>query len=310
MGQCHLMEHILHPGIKIGPEIDWKNKLEASQAAYCEVWYRVDWEQKYQEMFAYLDKHHIHTGLHYWAMIHGTYMPNLAYPDQSIWKPTLETMQQNIDVAAKHGCAYVNIHIGNTAIIASDLDKHTLANIPDSAIDPSQAAQTFEEHVKVLHEYAEKRHVQLIVENIPPYNSVNEGHHDVVVPAYALSSQVLEDIAKRNGLHINLDLGHMMAEAPIQTETAIWEYLYARAFALKPYIALIHANTLIQPFTGTDSHDGITDDDFARNVVPNKNQCIKLLQLFATQSNVWVVNEPKNNHIENYQALVAILHQL
>lgn len=304
------MSHTLHPGIKIGPEISWKEKLEATRSRYCEVWYRVDWESKYEEMFAYLLKNQIHTGLHYWAMIDGTYMPNLAYPDSSIWKPTLETMKQNIDVASKHAFAYVNIHIGNFALIAHDLDNHTISCVQDSEVDSALAAQTFEEHVQTLHAYAEKKHVKLIVENIPPYNATREGHHEEVIPAFALDSHVLEDIAKRVGLHTNLDLGHTMAESPVQTAEGLSDYLFERAKAFQPYTALIHANTNIKPFTGTDSHDGITDDDFAHNVVPTKNQLIALLKLFTAQNDVWVVNEPKNQHIENYHALVAILNQL
>lgn len=304
------MPHSLHPGIKIGPEISWKEKLESTQAKYCEVWYRVDWESKYDDMFVYLKKNQIRTGLHYWAMIDNTYMPNLAYPEPSIWKPTLETMMQNIDVAAKHAFEYVNIHIGNFALVAHDLDKHAISCVQDSEVEPGVATKTFEEHAQTLHAYAEKNRVELIVENIPPYNSKLEGHHEEVVPAFALDSHVLEDIAKRVGLHTNLDLGHVMAEAPAQTSEGLSSYLFERAKALQPYTALIHANTNIPPFTGTDSHDGITDDDFARNVIPTKNQFIALLKLFTTQNDVWVVNEPKNQHIENYHALVAILHQL
>ncbi len=304
------MTHTLHPGIKIGPEINWKDKLETSQAKYCEVWYRVDWESSYEDMFAYLVKNQIQTGLHYWAMIDEKYMPNLAYPDQSIWRPTLETMKQSIDTAAKHGFQYVNIHIGNYALLALNLDEHAHGCVTYSEIDPALAARTFEEHVQTLHAYANKQHIQLLVENIPPYNSMQEGHHDKVVQAYALNSHVLEDIAKRVGLHVNLDLGHMMAESPHQTAEGLSAYLFERALACKPLITLIHANTISEPFTGTDSHDGITDNDFAHHVVPTKERFIELMKLFVPQQNVWIVNEPERDHVENYQALVAILNQL
>lgn len=305
------MSHTLHPGIKIGPESDWEQKLKASQAQYCEVWYRVDWEEQYNDMFAYLKKHDIHTGLHYWAMIHNTYMPNLAYPDEKIWKPTYETMCANINTAAKHGFAYVNIHIGNYALLTLNLNTHTHACLPETKVDPQHAAQVFTENVQRLHEYAQERQVLLLVENIPPYNSAIEGQHTEVIPAYALHSQVLENIAQTYGIHITFDLGHVMAESPTQTVEGLTSYLIERAQVLAPHTKLIHANTVIKPFTGTDSHDGITDTDFAHNVVPSKTQFIELLRLFARHTtHTWIVNEPKDEHVENYHALTAILNQV
>jgi len=305
------MSHTFHPGIKIGPESDWEQKLKESHARYCEVWYRVDWEEKYNDMFAYLKKHNIHTGLHYWAMINGAYMPNLAYPDEKIWKPTYETMCTNIDTAAKHGFTYVNIHIGNYALLALNLDAGTCACAPDTEVDPHHAVQVFTENVQRLHEYAQKRQVLLLVENIPPYNPVVEGQHTEVSLAHALHSRVLEDIAQTYGIHINFDLGHMMAESPTQTVEGLTSYLMERVQALAPHIKLIHANTVIKPFTGTDSHDGITDADFANGVVPSKTQFIELLRICARHTNnMWIVNEPKDHHIENYYALTAILNQV
>src|SRR5262245_52049191 len=132
------MKDMWHPGIKIGPK-DWREKLEKTQAQYCEVWYRVDWEERYKEMFEYLKDHNIHTGLHFWGVLENGIMPNLAYPDEKIWKPSFELMKKNIDIAAQHHFRYINIHVGNASLEKMDLDGHRSIPIKDSLVDFSRA---------------------------------------------------------------------------------------------------------------------------------------------------------------------------
>ena len=42
-------------GIKIGPH-GWKKILFQSQAKYAEIWFRLDWKDKYTSLFKYLNK--------------------------------------------------------------------------------------------------------------------------------------------------------------------------------------------------------------------------------------------------------------
>ncbi len=299
------------PGIKIGPQ-DWREKLEKTRAQYCEVWYRVDWEERYEEMFRYLEDHSIHTGLHFWGVLDGNVAPNLAYPDVNIWKPTLELVQNNIIIASQHKFDYVNIHVGNAALEHLDLDRHFLKIIENSTVDPNSARQTLFEHAPKLHTFAKDHGVRLIIETVPS----REPEHWQTLEGrlyphqnYALSNSVVEELGKQFGIAVCNDFTHTAAEGCTTAANAtidrefLWQYLLARTQALAPYTKLIHCNTMSEPFNGTDSHDGITDEDFSHHVFPSKDQCKTLLSLFSNRDDVWVVNEPRDHHEENFFAL-------
>ncbi|HZZ98707.1 MAG TPA: hypothetical protein VFG51_02120, partial [Candidatus Saccharimonadia bacterium] len=71
----------LKPGIKVGPNPEAISTLEQSGAKYTELWYRVDWESRYSELFEYISAHDIAAGLHFWGLLDGGLQPNIAYPD-------------------------------------------------------------------------------------------------------------------------------------------------------------------------------------------------------------------------------------
>ena len=308
-----ILMHAWKPGIKVGPQ-NYQENLGRSHAKYCEVWYRVDREGEYTDMFSYLQEHGIHAGLHFWAMLQDKIAPNLAYPDEKIWKPSLELMQKNLEIAAKHHHAYVNIHVGNAALEKMDLDRHKSMPIEHTVVDYHLAERTAEKNILTLQTYAKKLGVLLIIETVPPYDP--EGWDSDQNPnarlhahaTHALSNVFVEHLGKDLGIAINNDISHTAAELITNDREQLWQYLYARTVALAPYTKLIHANTMAEPFNGTDSHDGILDSDFAHNVFPSKLQFEKLLSVFQSRDDVWIVNEPQRDHVQNYNALVAF-HQ-
>ena len=74
-------------GIKVGLQ-NWKGMFSKTKAKYCEVWFRLDWQEKYASLFKYLNKNKIAFGLHFWAMIEGKHLPNLLDKDKKIAKRT------------------------------------------------------------------------------------------------------------------------------------------------------------------------------------------------------------------------------
>lgn len=299
-------------GLKVGPQ-GWKERLEESKTQYCEIWFNIEEAPSYTEMFIYLKEHHIHTGLHFWGMLDGGILPNLAYPDSKVWKATYDRMKASLDIAKSYDFSYVNIHLGNYALESIDFEKHVLTHIENSEVDQTLAEQTFLKNIEQLHTYAKNLGTMLIVETIPPMESsgnTQEGRSHPR-PNHALSTVFLETAAKKLHLNVNNDLGHSAAEFDTASDKEkLWEFLLARTKALEPYIKLIHMNTVLKPFNGTDSHDGITDEDFSKGVFPNKQQIIELLQLFAKRNDVWVINEPMEKHIENYRALLQLQSQM
>lgn len=296
------------PGIKIGPG-HWQDTLTQSQAEYCEVWYRADRERDYDAMFAYLEEHCIKTGLHYWAVLEGNIMPNLAYPDPTIWKPTLTSMQKTIATAAQHRFSYVNIHVGNAGLVSVFLDEYRSALVKHSEVAVKIAEKTFLTNMFTLQDFAKRSKVLLIVETIPPFEPNNwyDPHGRTAYHRnFGLSNHFVEALGKDYGIAINNDISHTAAECTSSDRSALWTYLLERTRALAPYTRLMHINTLREPFNGTDSHDGILDTDFERGVFPTKPQLHTLLHLFANRDDVWLINEPHTDHVANYRALCAL----
>lgn len=303
----------LKPGMKVGPDQDDFRKLDESGAKYAEVWYRVDQESRYDALFAHMKVRGIQAGLHFWGTLDNDILPNLAYPDERIWRPSIELMKHNVDVAAKHAFYYVNVHLGNAALEQISLDKYWMRPVPDTLVEVEQAQETFEKNVLELNAYARNAGVQLIVETIPPSAPENWSDNNARLQphdTHSLSNTFLEEIAKKHHLALNNDISHTAAELITDNRAQLWTYLHERTTALAPFTKLIHCNTLAEPFNGTDSHDGILDTDFAHNVFPTRTQLRELLHTLVGSNEVWIVCEPKRDHIENYRALVQLLAEL
>jgi sugar phosphate isomerase/epimerase len=308
------LPHHLKPGIKVGPSPEAIHNLMASQAKFTELWYRVDQESRYAELFEYINAHEIQAGLHFWGLLDGNLQPNLAYPDKKIWQQSFRLMQQNIDVAAKHQCNYVNIHLGNTGLDILNLDEHWSKHVPDSEVELQRAEETAEKNIVALHDYAKAKGVRLIVETIPPREAKNWTDPDARLHthnAYSLSNTFLERLGRDHGININNDLSHTATECITNDRAELWQYLQARTKALLPSTVLIHCNTMLPPFNGTDSHNGILAEDFASEVFPTRDQLRELFALLATQSHdIWLIGEPRAHHSKNYRALCDLLAEL
>lgn len=304
----------LKPGIKLGPDPVAIRSLIDSRAQYAEVWYRVDQESSYQPLFHELETRGVQAGLHFWGKLEHDLLPNLAYPDPKIWQPSLDLMKQCVDVAEKHHFYYVNVHLGNASLEEINLDQHWMKHLDGTEIEPKKAEETFEKNITTLDAYTQSAGIQLIVEGIPPLDpkdwvNLTEAR---LTPhkTYALSNVFLEQMARKHAIAVNNDISHTAAELQTSDRAELWSYLLARSTALAPFTKLVHCNTLIEPFNGTDSHDGILDADFAHNVFPTKSQLSELLKLLVGPNDVWIVCEPRDQHTENYRALVELLSEL
>src|SRR3990167_10626727 len=140
-------------GVKIGP-VGWREVLDQSQAQYCEVWYRLDWADRFIPIFKYLKAHSINFGLHFWAQLPGDFEPNLAWEADGIADHSQQVMLQTIDFAAQVGATYVNIHPGALTLKRLYLDEERMEMVAGRSISPDQALQSLTRRCATLHQYA------------------------------------------------------------------------------------------------------------------------------------------------------------
>lgn len=302
----------MHVGIKVGP-VDGIAILEKSKAQYCEVWFRIDWKDRYTNLFAYMCSHNIRFGFHFWGMVDNTYFPNLAFPRLNIAQKTYNLVRETIDEAARVGAFYVNIHPESQRLIKLNLDKCENTLVPNQEVSGQESYESLLKYGALLKQYAEKKHVELYFETVPAYVPScfreNEKEKGRLNPVYSkgVSNQLLARLGKQ-GFSLCFDIGHVTGQYPHMNRVDLFSHVLADAQLLAPYTKLFHVNTTIEPLNGTDSHHGILESDFSKNVFPNKKQFAEILHVFSPYKNILFIPEPQQEKMgENYQELVRIL---
>ncbi len=296
-------------GIKVGPQTDSIHDLELTNAPYCEVWFNINEENKYELLFEVLKKQKIDVGLHFWGCLpDGTYT-NFAYPDTELINASLSLMRKTIDIAAQNHFQYVNIHPGARTKAKIDF----INNSFEAMTDPANAAvseQLFLEHAKSLHEYAAKQGVVLTVETVPL--RVVHGWHDpearkTPLTIHELPISVLVKAAQQ-GLWIANDLCHTAGNKISTDRTEVAKFVFDATKQLFGQTRLIHVGFLIPPYNGTDVHDELDNPLLDTNqAVPNKKELQELLKLFASRDDVWAIVEPSANHAKNFFLLQELI---
>jgi sugar phosphate isomerase/epimerase len=299
------------PGIKFGPR-NWKEILKDYRPKVCEIWFRIDWVDRYEEMFAYLRREKIRTGLHFWGMLPGGIAPNFAFPDSDIRKPSVKLVKDTIDVASKFKFHYVNIHPGSYHLAKLNLDRYYMRPVTGRKTTPDEGEKALYENIASLDSYAKKRGVLLLTETIAcrepmHWRDLIEGRkktQDIQnVPVSAV-----ETLAKK-GFFVCNDFCHTAADIISSDREYIFKKLLEKTKRLEPQTKLIHVNTMPPPFNGTDGHLGILKQDFENDVFPSRKQLKKLLSLFVGRADVWAIPEPFSDHIENTLALDKLLEE-
>ncbi len=304
---------MIKAGIKIGPK-NWVKRLLDSQAKCCEVWFQIDKETEYVDMFQFLNQRQIQTGLHFWGVIEDNILVNPAYPDKTIRNNSILLIEKCIEIATRNGFSFVNIHPGYAQLWKFEAEKQIFKIADNSKQHYQDSKHAFRESAVLLHEYGQKNNVSVLWETLPKKTITNyvAQYKDKIdrldcYPTHAINSFTLEEIAKKDGIFITNDISHTMTEIQSQSEKEIINYLFDRTEKLASYTKLLHINTLSRPYNGTDSHDGITDADFNNEVIPAKDQLLQLLKIFKGRNDVWAINEPRHKHVQNYMALKELL---
>lgn len=305
----------MQAGIKVGP-LDGIEILQKSQAKYVEIYYRLDWKNKYLPLFNYLNQEKIYFGLHYWDMIDGKYFPNLLYLDSIFAKKTYQSIKETINIAGKYRACYVNFHPESYRLSEINLDKRTVKTVnPLEAIDKEASFKQLVFYLKKIVKEAAKNKVLPFLETVPKYATADFGNIDKgrqhPQKSEGLETEKYFELAKM-GFLFTLDLGHTMTHKLTEDRNELFRYLYQAAEVLKDNIKLFHITTNKPPFNdGVDTHNGILDSDWKQQVAPNRQELIKLLKLFKNRPDIWLIPEPpRKEMIENFYALDEVIKEI
>lgn len=299
-------------GIKVGPRT-WKTILKDYRPQACEVWFRIDWFDRYQEMFAFLQRQKIQTGLHFWGILSGGIMPNFAFPDKDIGATSVKLVKQTIDIASKHNFHYVNIHPGSYQLAKLNLDKYFMRPVPGRETTIKEGNSVLYENIANLNSFAKKRGVLLVTETIPSMEPMH--WRDLIAgrkktqDIYNVPVKVVEKLADQ-GFFICNDFCHTAADVISNDRNYLFKKLMEKTKKLALQTRLIHVNTMPPPFNGTDGHLGILKQDFENDVFPSREQLKKLLSLFVDRNDIWAIPEPFSKHVENTKALVKLIEEI
>ena len=305
---------MLHPGIKIGPS-SWKERLQKTQAGYCEVWFNIDQKNQYLGMFQYLAKHKINTGLHFWGTVKNRWEPNIAYPGETL-QPTLKLIKQTIDIASQYKFKYVNIHCGNRALTSLDIENSLF--IPDKSkpiIDLKTSQEIQKRSAILLTKYARQKNVLLLIETVgakSPLGPTTDRKSRLTPTDYfTLPVSTLINLTKTSDISVTNDISHTFADEFDKPLAKLSNALINKTKELAPATKLIHINTVVPPYNGTDSHHGITDKDFKiSGIFPTRYKLKIILSLFNNRNDLWAINEPYDNHVQNYHSLQKIIEEI
>ncbi|MCR4329671.1 MAG: sugar phosphate isomerase/epimerase [Candidatus Roizmanbacteria bacterium] len=301
----------MNVGIKVGPT-DGIAILEKSKARFCEVWFRIDWKDRYQDLFNYMRKKEIRFGFHFWGMVDNTYFPNLAFPSLNIAEKTYTLLHETVDEAYKAGAFYVNFHPESQRLVNLNLDACEISLVPNQEVNEKESYESLLKYGTLLKQYAQTKNVEIYLETVPSYvpSNFREKEKEIgrLTPVHSkgISNKVLAILGEK-GFSLCFDIGHVTGQYPHMERDDLFTHVLTDAKMLAPYTKLFHVNTTIEPLNGTDSHHGILDKDFAENVFPNKTQFEILMKVFAPYKNILYIPEPQQEKmIENYKRLSTL----
>ncbi len=303
-------------GFKTGPK-SWdegKTIITRHGAKYVELWYRYDWADRYQDFFDFFAAQGVQSGFHYWGVVEGNILPSFCYDEPNQYRQGIESVKSAIDVASSIGAYYVNAHPGSRVLTKLNNDFNQLSLVPSPITPEDRALDLLQEATQELSAYAESRGVHFLIETIPARDSsswddLGQSRLKTIETHHA-SMPMLKRLAQEGRLIAN-DFGHSAASHPNQDRAIMYADLLAATQALAPQTKLLHINTVLPPFNGTDSHDGILAEDWEAGVFPNEDQLLELLSQFKERPDVWAIPEPKQEKmLDNYLALTAYAEAL
>ncbi len=297
-------------GFKTGPRNweDSKRIVLEDGASMCEVWFNVQKENEYKEMFAWLVKHCVKIGLHHWGLAQGQYKTNLSTHNSAVREESLAQMRRTIEIGGKIGAVYVNVHPGAQWLERIDFSTDDQERVEEEATPPEEARELLLAGARELFVYANERGITFTVETLPGREAHNSARREGIYDSGNPPLTWIAEIGAQGGYIAN-DITHSASMVALENNSlpGMWQGLYEFTNRTQAFTKLLHINSMIPPFDGRDSHNGILPDDFALGAFPSREQIIAILRLFADREDVYVVGEPQMEKTrENYLALLGL----
>jgi sugar phosphate isomerase/epimerase len=298
-------------GFKTGPKTweEGKRIVEEDNPHVCELWFDVTKADMYDDMIAWLQNHNVHIGLHHWGVVYGQYKTNLATRDKAIRDTAIQQIKDTIDIGARLECAYVNAHPGAQYVERINLDNFSQELVTENKTEQEESEKLLLEAAQLLQEYAQDRGVLFTIETLPGAEApIAHQRQSVYVPGNA-PLDVMERIGTQGG-HIANDITHTAGQVALDATSpdAIWEGIVDFTKRTHTFTNVLHINTVSPPFNGSDSHEGITGQEFAQGNFPSRQQIKQFLSFFKDRDDVFVIPEPRAGTMqENYRALATLV---
>lgn len=302
---------MMQVGIKIGPE-NWKDRLEESGAKLCEVWFRVDWEEKYSEMFEYLREHEIKTGLHFWGVCKNNIYPCLLTDDKEIRQESVNLIKKTIEIAAKNGFYYVNAHPEARQLfrLTFPLGEVELLNKITSDEDGKKYLL---ESSHELTEFGKKNGVLFLLETVPRLvieKWWGKQKREPTLDTKLVPSSWLEKMGEA-GVSITTDVDHVLTEVTSQDPDVLVKELIEKIKRLAPFTKLLHVATTPPPFNGTDGHGGFSKEDYQKGAIPKAEDFKEIIRIVLNRNpDLLIIPEPEKDHVKNYNLVKDMIKEI
>jgi len=298
-------------GLKVGFEPASIENIKDVHPDFVEVWFDVRRSGQYNNLFDFLKENKTPAGLHFWGITKDGCEANITYPDKTLNQESFQLMQDTIDIAGRHNCIYVNIHLGTRTKITMDLYNEK-ANVLTEPADLQTCQETFVHNIGLLSQYAKDRNVILTIETIPQTIYSDWSKDPVLgrqnpIPSYPLPLSTYEPCI-RSGAYVANDFGHTVALSITEDPNFAWDTLFETSKSLVQSTKLLHLGFIVPPYNGSDFHDQLDnplmDTDKA---IPNTKHMTELLKLFQNRNDVYALVEPQNDHPKNFRLASKIL---
>ena len=261
-------------------------------------------------MIAWLADHGVRIGLHHWGVAPGSVKTNLMTDNSDVRTVTMTQIKKTIDIGAAIRCVYVNIHPGARHLEKIDFAAQSQSLVPGAATPPDEAHSLLHAGVDEISAYARSKEIVLTVETLPGAEHANYERNQGWYDAGSASLDDIRFLAEQ-GFSIANDVTHTAASLArtVKGSGQLWEELLAFTDGVAAQTKLLHINTLVAPFDGTDTHNGLLDEDWQVGAWPSRNQLIALLSLFRHRDDVHVIPEPSGDMQKNYRALRELVRR-
>ncbi len=302
-------------GIKIGLRSNWKNDILKTRPEFCEIWYDSRKFDAYEDLFLFLKKEHIPSGLHFWGATADNTLCNLAYPDTEILQTSRKFSKKTLEIAASHNALYVNFHPCGRLLSRVDFEKEEFTPYTKE-IKASESIKILTESFTELASLSHALGVTLTIESTPRRALGNPwsgklGRYKPVSIGEFLVEEFEPLITQIDELYFANDFGHTCGNVITDDKHIVLEMLVNIARRLAYKTKLLHVGYIIPPYNGTDFHGCLYNDEFTTSTaVPNRDEMKDLLKIFLKRDDVLALVEPEKDHIGNYATLKQLVSEI